>query len=133
MFGRCIRDKRPAISAPVEQDEEMWDRDKEQKEKGEEYGDAKRRAQPSEIDEGNYVLAKKQVAGNKLTAPFETTIYKVIKRSGSEAIIQSVATLATFRRNVAHLKKLANDVAEQQLISSTAHTAFTITILAINF
>lgn len=47
MFGRCIRDKLPSIWQPAEVDEELRDRDKEQKVKGKEYSDAKRKAEPS--------------------------------------------------------------------------------------
>ncbi|XP_055307867.1 uncharacterized protein K02A2.6-like [Sitodiplosis mosellana] len=53
MLGRTIRDKLPNISQPMEQNEELRDRDKESKEKGKQYADEKRHAKPSEIKEGN--------------------------------------------------------------------------------
>lgn len=120
MFGRCIRDKLPSIWQPAEVDEELRDRDKEQKVKGKEYSDAKRKAEPSQIMVGDYVLAKRQVIVNKLSSPFETTIYKVIKRTGSEATIQSTETLSTYRRNVAHLKKLPSDILDSTPASDSS-------------
>lgn len=120
MFGRVIRDKLPSVWQPLEVDEELRDRDKEEKMKGKVYSDAKRKAVPSQIMVGDYVLAKRQIIVNKLSSPFEPTIYKVIKRTGSEATIQSTETLATYRRNVVHLKKLPSDILGSQLDSSTA-------------
>lgn len=103
MFGRCVRDKLPSIFQPVESEEEWKDRDKEKKLRGKEYGDAKRRAQPNDIGVGDFVLAKNNLPANKLSAPYEDTLYKVIVRNGSEAVIQSTETLATFRPVRRHL------------------------------
>lgn len=86
---------------------------KKRKKKERANGDEKRNAKPSEICVGDYVLAKRQIITNKLSTPFETTIYKVVSRTGSEAVIQSAETQAVYRRNVAHLKKLPSDVMSQ--------------------
>lgn len=120
MFGRCIRDKLPSTAQPIEVDEELQDRDKEQKEKGRVYGDDKRGARPSDINVGDRVLAKRQIITNKLSSPFETTVYKVIKRQGSEITIQSTETNSIFRRNVAHLKALPPDMLVSQESSTRA-------------
>lgn len=112
MFNRNIRDKLPSIHQPMEVDQELRDRDKEEKHKGKEYGDAKRKAKASEIGIGDLVVAKRQMMANKLSTPYESTPYEVIKRNGAEATIKSAETSAVFRRNVAHLKKIAPSISQ---------------------
>lgn len=99
------------------------------KAKGKEYADRKRRATPSDITEGDSVLAKRQVVTNKLNTTFEPTVFKVVKRSGSEATIINTDTKTTYRRNVAHLKQVSPDfnhptetVASSLLVPSTSST-----------
>lgn len=106
MFGRNIRDKLPSVHQPVETDYELADRDKQKKHEGKEYGDAKRRAKESEVQVGDTVVTKRQQMPNKLATPYEPTPYTVVKRSGAEAVIKSSESGSTYRRNVAHLKKL---------------------------
>lgn len=108
LFNRNIRDKIPSIQQPLEADSELTDRDKLKKQEGKEYVDRKRRAVVSEIQTGDQVIAKRQLMGNKLSTPYETTAYEVIQRKGPEAIIRSTETEATYRRNVAHLRKIPN-------------------------
>lgn len=110
MFNWNIRDKLPSIHQPVEIDRELADRDKQKKHEGKEYGDAKRRAKESEIDVGDLVVAKRQMMSNKLATRYEPTAYEVTKRNGPEAIIKSTESSATFRRNVAHLKKIPSSL-----------------------
>lgn len=112
MFGRNIRDKLPSIEQKkgVEGDDsETYDRDTLMKAKGKEYADRKRQAKSSDIKEGDSVLAKRQVSTNKLATTFEPTVFKVVKRKGSEATIVNSNTNSTYRRNVAHLKKVSPD------------------------
>lgn len=115
MFNRNIRDKMPSIEQKKEVDGELYDRDTEMKAKGKQYIDHKRRAKTSDIEEGDEVVAKRQVTTNKLSTTFEPTVYTVTKRNGSEVTIESAATGTQYRRNVAHVKKLPSST-----ITSTA-------------
>lgn len=112
MFGRNIRDKLPAFEQTKgrERDGEVYDRDTVMKAKGKEYTDRKRHAKISDIAEGDSVLAKRQVVPNKLATTFEPTVFEVIKRNGSEATIINTDTNSTYRRNVAHLKKVSSQI-----------------------
>lgn len=55
LFGRNIRDKLPSIHQPMEVDEEVADKDKEKKEKGKQYADARRHAKVSDFRVGDEV------------------------------------------------------------------------------
>lgn len=112
MFGRNIRDKMPSICQPLEtteKDDETRDRDKEKKEKEKEYADNQRKAKQNDIKEGDEVLVKQLIKPNKLAPTFNPTVHKVLKRKGPDVTIQSTETNSTYRRNVAHLKKVHND------------------------
>lgn len=119
MFGRNIRDKLPSIvqKKEVGGDDENYDHDTLMKSKGKEYADRKRHAKQSDIAEGDSVLAKRQVVTNKLATAFEPTVFKVVKRSGSEATIINTGTNSTYRRNVAHLKQVSQDFNHQAIDS----------------
>lgn len=71
LFGRKIHDKLPSIHQPMEVDEEVADKDKEQKEKGKQYADARRHAKVSDIGVGDDVLVKRMTRANKLSSNFE--------------------------------------------------------------
>lgn len=125
MFGRNIRDKLPSIVQPKEVDDsETYDRDTLMKEKGKEYADRKRHTKISDIKEGDSVIAKRQMITNKLNTTFEPAVFKVAKRSGSEAIIVNSDTNSRYRRNVSHLKKVSpqfnsnNAISQQPTLSS---------------
>lgn len=117
MFGRNIRDKLPGVQQPIEVDHELVDRDKQKKHEAKEYGDTKRRAKESEIQVGDTVVAKRQLMPNKLATPYEASPYTVVKRNGSEAVIKPTESAATYRRNVAHLKKLSQPSLSNPLVS----------------
>lgn len=102
MFGRTIRDKLPSIEQPMEIDGELFDQDKISKEKGKVYADAKRRAKPSDIEEGDEVWLKNVVKKNKLTPTFDPVPHKVIGRKGAELIVENTESNVRYRRNVAH-------------------------------
>lgn len=106
MFNRNIRDKLPSFDEKREVEGELYDRDTEMKAKGKEYIDCKRRAKVSDIEEGDSVIAKRQIITNKLATMFEPTVFKVTNRSGSELTIENPATKTQYRRNVAHVKKV---------------------------
>lgn len=106
MFNRTIRDKLPAMPAISMPDEEVIDRDREAKSKGMEYANEKRNAKPSDIKEGDDVIIKRPKKANKLSSTFEPTVYKVVKRNGSEITVMNEETSTQYRRNVAHAKKV---------------------------
>lgn len=62
----------------MEIDYELADRDKQKKQEGKEYGDAKRRAKPSDIAAGDLVVAKRQLMSNKLATTFEAAPYQAV-------------------------------------------------------
>lgn len=109
MFGREMKDKLPNIHQPTEMDGEIRDRDMEKKLKGKEYGDSRRGARQNDIEEGDKVLAKRQIKENKLQSVFEPTEYVVLKRDGAEVTIESTETGKLYRRNVAHLQKIPSN------------------------
>lgn len=106
MFNRNIRDKLPAMPAIAMPDEEVMDRDREAKSKGMDYANEKRNAKPSDIKEGDGVIIKRPKKANKLSSTFEPTVYKVMKRNGSEITVMNEETSTQYRRNVAHAKKV---------------------------
>lgn len=106
MFNRKIKDKLPSFIQFKETDDELRDRDKVMKQKGKEYADENRHAKPNEIKEGDLVLLKRLISPNKLATKFEPTVFKVVKRTGSEIVVLNEATGTTYRRNVAHAKKV---------------------------
>lgn len=106
MFNRNIRDKLPSMDQPIAIDEELSDRDREKKMKGKEYGDEKRHAKLNDVKEGDDVLLKRQVIPNKIATTFEPTVFKVMERKGSEVIVENTESGSTYRRNVAHTKKI---------------------------
>lgn len=65
MFGRRIRTKLPQVPLFKTDDEEVRDKDREQKQKGKEYADVKRKARFSEISVGDCVLMKRMKKSNK--------------------------------------------------------------------
>lgn len=125
LFGRNIKDKLPSIHQPSEFNQGVYDEDKKNKEKGKEYGDKKRKAAHSVIEEGDKVLVKRQIYTNKLDSKFEPAVYKVIKKNGGDTTIESVDSGVKYRRNVAHLKKLPHQTLQDLQPPSTPPTAIT--------
>lgn len=119
MFNRNIRDKLPSVEQKKDEwmDGEVRERDALMKQKGKEYADRKRGAKLNDVSIGDEVVAKRQVITNKLATKFEPTVYKVVKRNGSEVTIENEGTGSQYRRNVAHIKKLpspSNSEPQQQ-------------------
>lgn len=114
LFNRNIRDKLPSMhQATMPDDDDVRDRDKTNKAKAKMYADTKRHAKPNEIEVGDMVVAKRQRPSNKLATEFDPTVFKVIKRNGSEVLIQNPETLTQYRRNVSHVR-LATFVDDNQ-------------------
>lgn len=106
-FNRKNRDKIPMLKAWIEREEdsEVRDRDKIQKEKGKEYGDRKRRAQETELETGDKVYIK-EIEKNKLTANFNPTPHVVETSVGGDVTVRNEETGKSLRRNIMHLKKV---------------------------
>lgn len=105
---RQFRDKIPSlldINNKIE-DSEVRDRDKEQKEKGKEYADNKRRATDHEIRVGEKVYIKNMIKRNKLSLTFMPTTHTVESSRNGETVVRNDETGQTYRRNIIHLKKV---------------------------
>lgn len=105
IFAFEIRDELPSIEQAIEIDGEVLDQDKIWKEKGREYADAKRRAKPSEIKEGDEVWLKNITKKNNLTPTFEPIPHRVVEKKGAELIIENMESKVQYRRNVSHALK----------------------------
>lgn len=108
LFGRNIRDKLPVIDIPIDIEEEVRDRDKEDKEKGNKYADDRRRAKPNQIEIGDQVLVKEFAPANKLASKFNPQSYTVVDRKDSEVVVQSEFDGQQYRRNVAHTQRISD-------------------------
>ena len=106
LYGREIRTKLPSLGSSysgVAADEDVRDRDRVAKQKGNDYADDRRNAQDSSLQRGDRVLLK-QCRRNKLETPFCPEAYKVVDKRGNEVTVQS-STGERYRRNVTHVKK----------------------------
>lgn len=107
MFGRVLRDKLPSILNAGRGDiEEVLDRDREKKIVGAEYADKRRHAQPTQIELGDVVVAKRMVRDNKLSSNFNPEELQVVGRNGSDVTLKSSVSGKVFHRNVTHVKKV---------------------------
>lgn len=107
-FKRQNRDKIPMLKDinAREDDTEVRDRDKIQKEKGKEYGDRKRRAGDSGISTGDKVYVKEMERTNKLTTGFNPAPHIVESSVGGDVTVRNEETGQQLRRNIIHLKKV---------------------------
>ncbi|XP_062699139.1 uncharacterized protein K02A2.6-like isoform X2 [Aedes albopictus] len=107
-YGRTIRSKIPSLSdvevAPSR--DEVADRDRFLKEKGKEEEDGKRHAVNSNLEVGDTVLMKNLLPANKLSTTFNPNEYLVVNKEGSRVTIQDKTSDKSYRRNVAHLKRI---------------------------
>lgn len=123
MFGRRIKSRLPQVPVYVD-DEVVRDFDGLQKEKGKSYADKKRRAEYSDIREGDHVFLKRMKKSHKLEADFSPEEFLVMKKSGSDVIVRSQLSGKEFRLNVTHLKKVPaeRDYLQPTSSSETDHT-----------
>lgn len=107
-FRRQNKDKIPSLHGidNEEIDMDVRDRDKIQKEKGKEYGDRKRRAVETILNEGDKVYIKNMEKSNKLSSEFNPTPHTVESSNHGDITVRNDQTGQTFRRNVVHLKKV---------------------------
>ncbi|CAH2107517.1 unnamed protein product [Euphydryas editha] len=109
-FKRRNRDKIPMLQdIDKEDDSEVRDRDKLEKEKGKEYGDRKRRAEHPELIEGDKVYVKELDKTNKLASTFNPTPHVVEKTTCGDVTVRNEETGQILRRNVIHLKRVEGE------------------------
>ena len=87
IFGRKIRTKLPELS-DVLVEQEVRDRENEQKSKKKAYADMQRNARCSEVLPGDQILGQ-QERRNKLRTRFEPSPYTVVNKHGNSLIVQS--------------------------------------------
>lgn len=107
LFNRIIRDKLPSVADLVNEpgDEEAYDNDLLNKNKGKEKEDKARHAKIMDIREGDKVLIQNMIIPHKLTTRFNNEEFTVIERKGNEATL-SGQDGQILKRHVSHLKKL---------------------------
>lgn len=106
-FRRKFRDKLPMIQdMTYTEDQEMRDRDKQQKEKGKEYTDKKRQALDYELEVGDKVYVKNMIRSNKLSSNYDPVPHTVESSKGGDVTVRNDETGQQIRRNVMHLKKI---------------------------
>ena len=103
LFNRKLRTKIPENSSLQPFDQDVRDRDSEQKAKSKMYADLRRGAQPSEVEVGDHVLLK-QDKQNKLTTNFGGLPHEVLSKLGNSLIVQSPDGVQ-YRRNTSHVHR----------------------------
>lgn len=108
MIGRTLREKIPAIERPPgiipAKDQNLI-----YKKMSKQYADAKRHAQWSDLRPGDTVLLRNHDKTSKLDPNFGPDEYEVIKRNGTEVIVENRDLGKTFRRVTNDCKKIQND------------------------
>ena len=112
MFGRKMRTKIPQISDFTSDDIEVRDRDSEEKEKGKDYSDTKRKAVLNDIVPGDKVLVK-QSRENKLSPNYRPEPMTVTNKQGSNVTVETNAGVQ-YDRNVTHVKKFVEKTSLEQ-------------------
>lgn len=108
-FKRQNRDKIPSMIDITENyDSEVRDKDKEQKQKGKEYADMRRRAQTCDLKAGDKVYVR-EGDGNKLTSNFNPTPHVVEQTQEGDTMVRNEETGKVLRRNIMHLKKIEGE------------------------
>lgn len=106
-FRRHFRDKLPMLQdMSYTEDQEVRDRDRQQKEKGKEYTDKKRQASNCELVEGDKVYVKSMTRNNKLSLNYDPAPHTVESSKGGDVTVRNDETGQAMRRNVVHLKKV---------------------------
>lgn len=110
LLGRTIRSKLPSLSlvGRFRSNEDFMDQDKEKKSRGRETENEKRRARASDLKEGDDVIMKNVLSGNKLTPTFSTEKAKILAKEGSRVTIETEGG-RKYQRNASHLKKIPAD------------------------
>lgn len=124
LMGRQIRTKLPGI-------EEIWraptnlginETDKLLKQRGKEREDERRRAKESDLQVGDTVIQKNQMISDKLTTTYDPSRFKVVDKHGPNVTICSQDNDKTFERNVAHLRRVPETDATDDITCKDAVT-----------
>lgn len=117
MFGRKLRTKMPDFTweeENVNTDQEVIDKDNENKAMSKFYADTRRNAQHSEIDLGDKVLVKRDQMC-KTDTPFKVQPYTVVKKTGGSVTVESPDGVS-YERNTSHLKKFEEPDNDNQVL-----------------
>lgn len=110
MMKRRLRDKLPQVCEPKSVNmEEVRDKIMQRKEKMKEYVDKKRRAEKSDIQEGDEVVLWNMRKRNKLDTNFSPNEHVVVEKQGGEVTVKSKVDGSVKKRNITHVKKLGKD------------------------
>ena len=109
-----MRGKIPDFTSGHVYDQEVQDRDAEQKAKTKAYADDRRGAQYSEVIVGDEVLVRQEKT-NKLSTPFNPTPHTVIRKKGSGLIVESPSG-AQYSRNTSHVKKYISEPLTTEMV-----------------
>lgn len=105
LFQRKLRTKMPQLNPKInDHDQEVRDRDNEQKGLSKFYADRRRNAQTTDIVPGDKVLIKRDKHTGKLDTHFHSQPFDVIEKTGSKVTVQSPEGVK-YARNSSHLKK----------------------------
>ena len=127
LYGRNIGTKLPDIGEMGEIDErsvqqqQVKDRDAEQKQIAADYANKKRQAIDRELETGDLVLLEKK-KDNKLSPSYEKAPYKVTARCGDQIHIESPQGVE-YKRNIQHLKRFNKPSKEKRQTVSNPTTA----------
>ncbi|XP_050958284.1 uncharacterized protein K02A2.6 [Labeo rohita] len=106
LFNRKIRGKLPDFTMP-RNDQEIRDRDAEQKGKNKLYADHRRGAKYSQLEVGDQVLVRQEKT-DKLTTTFNPVPFTVVSRKGNSVTIEDPGG-TQYKRNTTFVKKFFND------------------------
>ena len=104
LMNRRLRTKMPEITTINTEDNVMRERDQRLKDKGKMYGDYKRKAEETDIEEGDLVLLE-QRKQNKLSSQYEVQPYEVTEKKGNSLVLASPNHEKQIMRSSAQVKK----------------------------
>ena len=112
LFNRKDRGKIPDLRIEDVYDQQVHDRDVEQKAKTKYYADTQRSASLSSVEIGDEVVVQ-QDKTNKLNTALNPTPFKVVNKNGNSLVIES-PTGKRYFRNTSHVKQYVSDATPQQ-------------------
>ena len=107
LCNRKVRGKISDLKIYHDYDQEVHDRDAEQKAKTKDYAGTQRRASHSIVEIGDEVLVQ-QGRTNKLSTAFNSTPFKVASKNANNLMIE-IPTGKQYSRNTSHVKQYVND------------------------
>ncbi|CAK1544572.1 unnamed protein product [Leptosia nina] len=109
-YKRQNRDKIPMLQdIHTGDDTEVRDKDKEQKEKGKEYADERRKAQNVDLSGGERVYVKETNKCHKLAPNYNPAPHIVETANNGDITVRNEETGQTLRRNILHLKRVEGE------------------------